>query len=80
VLRSQFSQAGGGKLAIWVNGVEVYPWQDCAIGLATANTEGVGPHYGFYGANTRNTITIERANVEFGTDDLSSRIAKPLPI
>ena len=78
VLRSQHSRSGGGKLGVWLNGQEVYAWQDTPIGYTVST--GLGPHYGYYGANTRNPVVIDRANVEFGTRDLSSRITNPLPI
>ena len=78
VARIRFSQSGGGKLGIWFDGQEVYAWQDTPVGYN--KTYGPQAHWGFYGAQSEDVMVIERANVEFGTDDLSDRIAHPLPI
>lgn len=78
VMRTQFSQSGGGKLGFWLNGVEQYAFQDTPVGYNKPS--GVQPHYGFYGGQSNSTIIIDRANVEFGTQDLSSRITNPLPV
>jgi hypothetical protein len=38
------------------------------------------PQWGIYGPNRNKTDVIFHANPEFGTTDLSARIASPLPI
>lgn len=79
VARIRFSNNTGttGKLGIWWDGVEVYPWQDTQLGHAK---QGLQPHWGYYVSQSDDVIAIERANVEFGTADLSDRILNPLPI
>jgi len=76
--RFQFSRTGGGKLGMWFDGTEVYAFQDTPIGYNKTN--GSQAHWGFYGVQSNDTIKIEHFGVEFGTQDLSSRILTPIPV
>ena len=78
VMRANLSQSGGGQLGMWLNGENVYPWQNTPVGHNKAG--GARPQYGYYGVNGRKPVVMERANMEFGVRDLSSRITNPLPI
>lgn len=82
VMRTVFNNTtGGGELSMWLNGTALTDLAPSA-GVGTALPTGIAPHYGLYAptGNSKNTVVIDRANVEWGTTDLSSRVTSPLPI
>lgn len=83
VMQATFGELG--HLNAWVNGTQVVN-VDAPIGYYTDLTDGSGrtilgyPHFGLYTANQPDTDIVYIANPEWGTADLSARIATPLPV
>lgn len=78
VHKLRFSRTGNGYIQTWRNGVEVVPGTTIPLGY----NDVIGPwwKYGIYRVSTHETTIVDFANVEFGTSDLSGRIAHPPPI
>tara|TARA_Y100001938_G_scaffold114837_1_gene157908 strand:+ start:1520 stop:2473 length:954 start_codon:yes stop_codon:yes gene_type:complete len=83
VMQATFGESG--HLNAWVNGSQVVD-ADTAIGYYGDLSDGSGrtvlgyPHFGLYTANQPDTDTVYIANPEWGTVDLSARIASPLTV
>lgn len=83
VLQATFGSSG--HLNAWVNGSQVVN-VDTPIGYYTDLTDGSGrtelgyPHWGLYTRNQSETDIVYIANPEWGTTDLSGRIASPLSV
>lgn len=83
VFQATFGQTG--HLNAWVNGSQVVN-ADTPIGYYADLTDGSGrtilgyPHWGLYAKNQPTTDVVYIANPEWGTGDLSARIATPLTV
>lgn len=80
VLQATLGQSG--HLTAWINGSQVY---DAAIPIGYYNDDAGAralayPHWGIYTANLNTTDVMYHANIEWGTTDLTARIASPLSV
>lgn len=69
-----------GHLTVWMNGAQIY---DGAIPLGYYSESlpyMARLQYGIYMDNVHSADVLYHANIEFGTTDLSARVATPLPL
>lgn len=76
---AKFTMGASGHLSFWINGVSVYSGD---IPLAYYADEGDLAYlqWGLYGSDIAQPSAVYTANMEWGTTDLTARIATPLAV